>query len=179
VTRQDLEPDDWHAWKGELARVLRVAAAFGYTHFVRGCRRVVVDGIEPADRSADSVQVEFFEYLYHHVIHKEDAWAARELLRERFRALEHQVLRHPYDHQAIGCLMLYTTPKVMLDELIREPLVQGDVFANANTVILMGRTAQGSHMGRALHIAKHRGSACDDGIHPYRITDSGLVFDPG
>ena len=31
-------------------------------------------------------------------------------------------------------------------------------------------------MGRALHIAKHRGSACDEQIVPYTITDEGLVL---
>ena len=32
-------------------------------------------------------------------------------------------------------------------------------------------------MGRALAIAKHRGSAHGDEILPYRITEAGLVFD--
>jgi hypothetical protein len=32
-------------------------------------------------------------------------------------------------------------------------------------------------MGRGLYVAKHRGSACGDEILPYRIDDSGVVFD--
>src|SRR5690242_5918616 len=44
VTRRDLEPDDWHAWKMDLARVLRTSVGFFYSHFIRGARRVVVDG---------------------------------------------------------------------------------------------------------------------------------------
>src|ERR1700710_1679261 len=140
VTRRDLEPDDWHAWKTDLARVLRKSVSFFYEHFVRGTRRVVVDGIEPTERFADSIQFEFFEYLYHQVLRKEDPWAAREVLRERFRAERHHVEAHPYDHADIGCLYLYTTPHVLLDDLIAQPIGEGDIFTNANTIILMGRT---------------------------------------
>ena len=176
VTRRDLEPDDWHAWKTDLSRVLRAAAAYFYGQFVRGTRRVVVDGIEPTERFSDSIQFEFFEYLYHQVLRKEDAWAAREVLRERFRADEENVKRHPYDSAAIGCLYLYTTPHVLLDDMIAQPIGEGDVFTNANTILLMGRTREAGKMGRALYVAKHRGSACGDEIVPYRVTDRGIVL---
>lgn len=180
VTRKDHEPDDWHAWKTDLARVLRVAASFFYGHFVRGSRRVVVDGIEPTERFAESIQFEFFEYLYHHVLRREDEWAARELFRERYRANEPQVLAHRYDHHDIGCVFLYTTPHVLLDELMAQPIGEGDIFSNANTVILMGRVREGRRMNRALYVAKHRGSACGEEILPYRITDQGIeVGDDG
>jgi KaiC/GvpD/RAD55 family RecA-like ATPase len=177
VTRRDVEPDDWHAWKTDLARVLRVSAAYFYSHFVRGTRRVVIDGIEPTERFSESIQFEFFEYLYHQILRKEASWAARELFRERYRANEPQVLAHPYDHAAIGCLYLYTTPHVLLDDLMNEPIGEGDIFANANTIILMGRVKEAGRMGRALFVAKHRGSACDDEIRAYRLTENGLVFD--
>ncbi len=177
VTRRDLEPDDWHSWKSDLARVLRSAAAYFYGQFVRGTRRVVVDGIEPTERFADSIQFEFFEYLYHHILRKEDAWAAREVFRERFRAEEPRVLAHRYDHSAIGCLYLYTTPHVLLDDLIGQPIGEGDIFTNANTILLMGRTKEAGRMGRALYVAKHRGSACGDEVVPYRITDRGIEID--
>jgi hypothetical protein len=177
VTRRDLEPDDWHAWKTDLARVLRTSVGFFYQHFLRGTRRVVVDGIEPTERFGDSIQFEFFEYLYHQVLRKEDAWAARELFRERYRENSPRVEAHPYDHQSIGCLYLYTTPHILLDDLMAEPIGEGDIFSNANTIILMGRTRDSGRLGRALHVAKHRGSACGDDIRPYRLTDHGLVFD--
>jgi hypothetical protein len=176
VTRGDLEADQWHEWKGDLARVFRCAVGFFYQHFARGCRRVVFDGLEPAERFSESIQFEFFEYIYHHVLRQEDQWAAREYFREKYRAFEEVVARHRYDHARIGCLYLYTTPQVMLEELLAQPISQGDIFANANTIILMGRTRHNGRLGRALAIAKHRGSACGEEILPYRITDAGLVF---
>jgi hypothetical protein len=177
VTRRDLDPDDWHAWKSDLARVLRVSAGFFYGNLIRGSRRVVVDGIEPSDRFSESIQFEFFEYLYHQILRKDDDWAARELFRERYREHEAQVMVHHYDHASVGCLYLYTTPHVMLDDLLGQPIGEGDIFSNANTIILMGRTRGDGRLGRALHVAKHRGSNCSEEIRPYRLTDRGLVLD--
>jgi KaiC/GvpD/RAD55 family RecA-like ATPase len=177
VSRSDLDPDAWHEWKAELARVLRGAAGFFYQHFARGVRRVVFDGVEPAERFSESIQFEFFEYIYHHVLRKDSDWAAREYFREQFRAIAPQVHQHPYDPRQIGCIYLYTTPHVMLEDLLEEPIGQGDIFSNANTIILMGRTRQDGRMGRALAVTKHRGSAHGDEICPYRISEQGLVFD--
>ena len=39
----------WRDWQAELNSRLRAAIAFLYGNFIRGSRRVVVDGIEPAD----------------------------------------------------------------------------------------------------------------------------------
>ncbi|MFO0953968.1 MAG: hypothetical protein U0835_22985 [Isosphaeraceae bacterium] len=103
-----------------------------------------MDGIEPTERFSESIQFEFFEYLYHQVLRKEDAWAARELFRERYRENEPKVLAHPYDHQSIGCVYLYTTPHVLLDDLMAQPITEGDIFANANTILLMGRVREGA-----------------------------------
>jgi KaiC/GvpD/RAD55 family RecA-like ATPase len=176
VTRRDLEADQWHEWKSDLARVFRCAVGFFYQQFTRGCRRVVFDGLEPAERFSESIQFEFFEYIYHQVLRKEDEWAAREYFREKYRTFEDTVKRHRYDHQSIGCLYLYTAPQIMLEELLAQPISQGDIFANANTIILMGRTRHNGRLGRALAVAKHRGSACGEEILPYRITEQGLVF---
>ena len=52
------------------------------------------------------------------------------------------MLAHRYDHRAIGCLYLYTTPHVLLDDLMAQPIGEGDIFSNANTIILMGRTRE-------------------------------------
>jgi KaiC/GvpD/RAD55 family RecA-like ATPase len=176
VTRRDLEHDQWHEWKSELARILRQSVGFFYEHFIRGTRRVVFDGIEPAERFGESIQFEFFEYVYHHILRKEDEWAARELFREQYRAQSPRVLAHRYDHRAIGCLYLYTTPQIFLDDLIAQPIGEGDIFANASTIILMGRTRHDGRVGRALYVAKHRASACGDEILAYRIGASGIEF---
>jgi KaiC/GvpD/RAD55 family RecA-like ATPase len=176
VTRRDLEHDQWHEWKSELARILRHSVGFFYEQFIRGTRRVVFDGIEPAERFGESIQFEFFEYVYHHILRKEDEWAARELFREQYRAQSPRVRTHRYDHRAIGCLYLYTTPQIFLDDLIAQPIGEGDIFSNASTIILMGRTRHDGRVGRALHVAKHRGSACSDEILPYQIGESGIEF---
>jgi KaiC/GvpD/RAD55 family RecA-like ATPase len=176
VTRADLDEEQWHEWKSDLSRVLRCATGFFYQHFARGSRRAVFDGIEPAERPSESIQFEFFEYVYHHVLRQDDEWAAREWLREQFRAHQDRVMRHRYDHRTIGCLCLYTTPQVMLDDLMTDPIAAGDLFATANTIILMGRTRQEGRLGRAMFIPKHRGSQCSDEIIPYRIDDHGIVL---
>lgn len=175
VTRRDLEPEEWHIWKTELGRVLRGSVAWLYGNFVQGARRVVIDGVEPTERFADSIQFELFEYLYHRAIREEHDWLAREVFRERFREMSGRVDEHPYDHKGIGCLYLYTTPQVMLDEMITQPIGEGDIFANANTIIYLGRTKTASGIGRGLFVSKHRGSACGDEILPYRLTDSGFT----
>jgi KaiC/GvpD/RAD55 family RecA-like ATPase len=179
VTRRDLEDDAWHDWKSELARVLRRSVCFFYEHLIRGSRRVVVDGIEPSPHFGESIQFEFFEYLYHQIIRKEDEWAARELFREHYRAEAERVHAHRYDHRSIGCLYLYTTPAIFLDDLIAQPLGEGDIFSNASTIILMGRTRQDGRVGRALYVAKHRGSACSEEVAAYRMTDHGIDFVQG
>ena len=76
-----------------------------------------------------------------------------------------------YDHEQIGCLLLYTSAETMLDELIRRPLDEGDVLANANTIIQLGKIRDGAKVRRALHIAKHRGSTASDEIVPFEITE--------
>jgi hypothetical protein len=63
---------------------------------------------------------------------------------------------------------------MMLDQLIERGLDDGDLLAGANTLIYMGKRRSGDILGRALWIAKHRGSACSDEILPYRIDDTGL-----
>jgi KaiC/GvpD/RAD55 family RecA-like ATPase len=174
VTRNDLEYDDWKAWKLELIKKLQLAIWFFYGNFVHGVRRTVIDGVEPTDKPSESFQFDLFEYIYHQILHKEADWVARDLFREHFRANEAQVAKHLYDHRQIGCLLLHTTREVMLDDLLGRPLDSGDVLSNANTIILMGKTRDGSKMGRALHVAKHRGSACDDSIVPFEVTARGL-----
>ncbi len=176
VTIRDLEFDDWKEWKIELAKKLQMAIAFFYGNFIHGVRRCVIDGVEPTERASDSFQHHMFDYVYHQILHKEADWVARDLFRVQFRSQAPEVEKHPYDHNQIGCLLLQTTHEVMLDELLSRPIESGDPLSNANTIILMGKTRNGTKMGRALHVAKHRGSACSEEIVPFEITERGIVL---
>ena len=174
VTRRDLEWEQWQAWQGQLNAKLRSAIAFMYGNFVHGTRRVVIDGIEPTDRPGESIQFNLFEYVYHQILRKDPEWVARDLFRETYLRNADGAARHVYDPGQIGCLLLCTSHETMLDDLISRPLGEGDVIANANTLILMGKVRNGDQITRGLYVAKHRGSACADRIVPYEITGGGL-----
>lgn len=177
VTATDMDSDQWREWKYEQAKKLDRAIAFFYGNFAHGVRRCVVDGVEPADKAADSIQFEMFEYIYHQILRKEHDWVARDLFRVAYRENVPNVESHAYNHSDIACVLLYTSHEVMLDDLITRPIESGDVLSNANTIIYMGKTREGNRMGRALHVAKHRGSACDESIVPFQITEDGLVLE--
>jgi len=178
VTRRDLDPDDWRNWQAELNARLRAAIAFLYGNFTRGVRRVVIDGIEPSDRPGDSIQLHLLEYVYHQVLRKDSEWVARDLFREAYRRHADEAAARRYDPMAIGCLLLVTSHETMLDDLVSRRLDEGDVLSNANTLVLMGKVREGNRIGRALYIAKHRGSACDERIVPYTIGERGLAIEP-
>jgi KaiC/GvpD/RAD55 family RecA-like ATPase len=175
VTRGDLDHEAWQEWKAELNRKLEQTVAFFYGNFVHGVRRCVIDGVEPVERASESFQFHVFSYIYHQILHKDADWVARDVFRVHFRQQEGAVMRHMYDHRRIACLLLYTSHEVMLDDLVSRPIESGDELSNANTIILMGKIREGSKMKRALHVAKHRGSVCDDSIVPFDITERGLV----
>ena len=166
--------DAWHDWQATLARRLNATIAFFYGNFVRGVRRAVIDGIEPVDRPSDSVQIELFEYIYHQILRKDAEWVARDLFREHYRENAAAVAAHAYDPQSIGCLLLYTSHETTLDGLIERSLDEGDLLANANTIIHLGKIREGMHFRRAMYVSKHRGSVCPDEIIPYTIDDRGI-----
>lgn len=174
VTRRDLEWEQWQEWQSQLNTRLQTAIAFLYGNFVQGVRRVVIDGIEPSDRPGESIQFNLFEYVYHQVLRKDPQWVARDLFRERFRVNASSAAEHDYDPARIGCVLLCTAHESMLDDLVSRPLDEGDALSNANTLILMGKIRDGQRIGRALYVAKHRGSACVDRIVPYEITSDGI-----
>jgi len=175
VTRRDLTMEEYQEWQAELARKLGTTIGFFYGNFVQGVRRAVIDGIEPLDRKCDSIQLELFEYVYHQILRKEAEWTARDLFREQYRTYAEQIAAAPYDPTKIGAVLLYTCSETMLDPLLERPLDEGDLLAGANTIIYLGK--QRNHDGkliRALHVAKHRGSACSDDVVPYVIDEQGL-----
>jgi KaiC/GvpD/RAD55 family RecA-like ATPase len=174
VTRGDLDFDAWCDWRAEVIRRLNSTIAFFYGNFVRGTRRAVVDGIEPVDRTSDSVQLELFERIYHQVVRKDPEWVARDLFRHHYRANAEAAAQHVYDPDRIGCMLLCTSRETSLDALIERPLKEGDLLSVANTVVYLGKVREGRRFRRAMYVPKHRGSVCPDEIIPYRIEDGGL-----
>lgn len=173
VTRDSLDAEQWDAWQRELNRRLEGTIAFLYGHLCAGSRRIVLDGIEPVDRPEESVQLELIEYLDHQLLHKEAEWVARDVFRQHYRELADQVAANAYDHRSVAALALCTSHELMLDDLLGRPLRDGDLSANANTLIYLGKIRRSDRLTRGLCIAKHRGSACTDEILEYRITERG------
>jgi len=174
VTQRELGFDAWHDWQAELAARLEITIDFFYGNFVRGARRAVIDGIEPAERPSESIQHELFEYVYHQVLRKESSWVARDLFRQSYRAHAPDIEAHAYEQRQVGAMLLLTAHETMLEPLVERPLVDGDVLATANTLIYLGKLREGLRTSRAMYIAKHRGSACTDDIVRYTIGDDGL-----
>lgn len=174
VTRRDLGDDAWREWKLDLTKRLQSTISFLYANFAQGARRLVVDGVEPVERQGESIQFELLEYVERQIVKKESAWVARDLFRQNFREFEAQIGARPYPENEIGTLFSYTAPETSLDALIEKPLEEGDFFAQANTVIYLGKIRDGRRFRRALYIMKHRGSACSDEILFYEIDDAGL-----
>ena len=174
VTRNDLDEDAWRLWQSEVITRLGVSIGFFYGNFIQGVCRAVIDGLEPADRPGDSIQLQLFDYIYHQILRKDPDWVARDLFRQDFRRNSEAVAQHTYDPAKIACMVLYTSQETMLDDLISRPLEEGGLEAGANTIILMGKIRDGNRIGRGLYVAKHRGSACSEEIIPYSIDDRGL-----
>jgi KaiC/GvpD/RAD55 family RecA-like ATPase len=174
VSRRDLSFDAWHDWQAELAHRLNATIAFFYGHFTRGVRRAVIDGVEPAVRPGDSVQIELFEYIYHQILRKESEWVARDLFREHYRENAAAVAARAYDCRQVACMLLYTSQESSLESLIARPLDEGDMLVNANTVIHLGKIREGTRFRPAMYVAKHRGSPASDEIMPYYIDDGGI-----
>ena len=92
----------------------------------------------------------------------------------QFRKHEDLVMQHMYEHESVGCLLLYTCHEMMIDEMLERRIESGDVLSNANTIILMGKYRDGMKMSRALSVIKHGGSYCDESIVPFEIQADGL-----
>jgi KaiC/GvpD/RAD55 family RecA-like ATPase len=176
VTINDLEQNEWREWKAELMKKIDRSIAFFYGNFAQGVRRCVLDGIEPTEKASDSFQFHVIEYVYHQILRKEADWVARDLFRAHFREHQAEIEAKMYDYQQVGCMILCTSREIMLDDLLTRPIESGDVLSNANTIILMGKIRLGTKMGRALYVAKHRGSACIEDIVPFEIGEQGLIL---
>lgn len=174
VLRSQMDVDQWDAWQSEMNRRMPQLFRFVYGHLIHGTQRFVIDGIEPQQTVGDSLQLDMTELIYHRMLRQEHDWLAREVLREKYRDNESHVQAHAYDHTQTATLVLLTTKQLMLEPLMTQPLADGDFAAGANTVILLGRVPQGQTVGRAMFIAKHRGSYARQDIIPFDIDDQGI-----
>jgi KaiC len=163
---------DWN-WKAQANHAFYTVRPFMYFHFAAGSRRVVVDGVEPMDAPADSIQFHLFDEVYRTVIHRDAETLGMEICLPVWKHREF-IESHLYDHRTITTLLLVTTEETRLEDLIARKVATGDVGATANTILVMGSERVGNRLGRMLYVVKHRGSAMSDEIVEYKITGQGI-----
>lgn len=165
---------DW-SWKAEYNHALYTVRPFVYFHLGAGCRRIVVDGVEPMDVPGDYLQPFLFDELYRKVIHRDSETLGMELCLPVWKHRDF-IDAHRYDHAAVTTVLLVTTEETQIEHLIARKVASGDIGAVANTIIVMGSERVGNRLGRFLCVVKHRGSAKSDEIAEYRVTERGLDF---
>jgi RecA/RadA recombinase len=163
---------DWN-WKASYNHALYTVRPFMYFHFAAGSRRVVVDGVEPMDAPADSIQCYMFDEVYRTVIHRDAETLGMEICLPvwRHRAF---IDAHRYDPSRITTLLLVTTEETRLEDLLARKVATGDTGATANTILVMGSERVGQRLARMLAVVKHRGSAMSDEIAEFQIGPRGL-----
>jgi RecA/RadA recombinase len=163
---------DWN-WKAAYNHALYTVRPFLYFHCAAGTRRVVVDGVEPMDSPADSIQFFMFDELYRKVVHRDAETLGMEICLPVWKHREF-IDGHRYDHDAITTLLLVTTEETRLEDLLARKVATGDIGATANTILVLGSERVGNRLARMLCVVKHRGSAMSDEIVEYRIGARGL-----
>src|SRR5437879_2008725 len=163
---------DWN-WKATYNHALYTVRPFVYFHFAAGTRRVVVDGVEPMDAPADSIQFFVFDELYRKTIHRDAETLGMEIC---LPVWKHRAFidAHRYDHARITTLLLVTTEETRLEDLLARKVATGDLGATANTIVARGSERVGNRLARMLCVVKHRGSAKSDEIVEFRIGANGL-----
>jgi KaiC/GvpD/RAD55 family RecA-like ATPase len=165
---------DWN-WKSEYNHAMYTARPFIYFHLGAGCRRIVVDGVEPMDVPGDYIQPFLFNELYRTVIHRDSETLGMEICLPVWKHRDF-IDSHRYDHPSVTTLLLVTTEETQLDHLIARKVASGDIGAVANTIVIMGSERVGNRLGRFLCVVKHRGSAKSDEIAEYKVTERGIEF---
>jgi RecA/RadA recombinase len=165
---------DWN-WKSEYNHAMYTVRPFIYFHLGAGCRRIVVDGVEPMDVPGDYLQPFLFDELYRKVIHRDSETLGMEICLPVWKHREF-IDSHRYDHRAVTTVLLVTTEETQLEHLIARKVASGDIGAVANTILVMGSERVGNRLGRFVYVVKHRGSAKSDEIAEYRVTERGLEF---
>jgi KaiC/GvpD/RAD55 family RecA-like ATPase len=163
---------DWN-WKATYNHVQYTVRPFLYFHCAAGSRRVVVDGVEPMDSPADSIQFWMFDELYRKTIHRDAETLGMEICLPVWKHRDF-IDAHRYDHARVTTLLLVTTEETRLEDLLARKVATGDIGATANTIIVLGSERVGSRLARMLCVIKHRGSAMSDEIVEYRVGPRGL-----
>jgi KaiC/GvpD/RAD55 family RecA-like ATPase len=165
---------DWN-WKATYNHALYTVRPFMYFHFAAGTRRVVVDGVEPMDVPADSIQFHMFDDVYRTIVHRDAETLGMEICLPVWR---HRTFidGHRYDHTRITTLLLVTTEETRLEDLLARKVATGDIGATANTIVVMGSERVGQRLARMLCVVKHRGSPMSSEIAEYHITPTGLTM---
>jgi hypothetical protein len=163
---------DWN-WKATYNHALHTVRPFFYFHFAAGARRVVVDGVEPMDQPADSIQFWMFDELYRKTIHRDAETVGMEICLPVWKHREF-IDAHRYEHASLTTLLLVTTEETRLEDLLARKVAVGDIGATANTILVMGSERVGNRVARLLSVVKHRGSAMSDEIVEYRVDAGGL-----
>ena len=165
---------DWN-WKAMYNRALYTVRPFMYFHFAAGTRRVVVDGVEPMDTPADSIQFFMVDELYRKTIHRDAETLGMEICMPvwKHRAF---IDAHGYDHARITTLLLVTTEETRLEDLLARKVATGDIGATANTILALGSERVGNRLARMLCVVKHRGRPMSDEIVEFRITEGGVTL---
>jgi hypothetical protein len=134
---------------------------------------VVVDGVEPMDQPADSIQFWMFDELYRKTIHRDAETVGMETCLPVWKHREF-IDAHRYEHASLTTLLLVTTEETRLEDLLARKVAVGDPGATANTILVMGSERVGNRVARLLSVVKHRGSAMSDEIVEYRVDAGGL-----
>jgi KaiC/GvpD/RAD55 family RecA-like ATPase len=163
---------DWN-WKAAYNHALYTVRPFIYFHCAAGTRRVVVDGVEPMDSPADSIQFFIFDEIYRKTIHRDAETLGMEICLPVWKHREF-IDAHRYDHTALTTLLLVTTEETRLEDVLARKVATGDIGATANTIVVLGSERVGNRLARMLCVVKHRGSAMSDEIVEYRIGAGGL-----
>ena len=163
---------DWN-WKATYNHALYTVRPFVYFHCAAGTRRIVVDGVEPMDSPADSIQIYIFDELYRKTIHRDAETLGMEICLPVWKHREF-IDSHLYDHTTLTTLLLVTTEETRLEDLLARKVATGDIGATANTILVLGSERVGHRLARLLCVVKHRGSAMSDEIVEYRIGARGI-----
>jgi KaiC/GvpD/RAD55 family RecA-like ATPase len=163
---------DWN-WKAAYNHALYTVRPFMYFHFAAGTRRIVVDGVEPMESPADSIQFWMFDEVYRTIVHRDAETVGMEICLPVWRHREF-IDHHLYDHRRLTTLLLVTTEETRLEDLVARKVSTGDIGATANTILVMGSERVGQRLAKMICVVKHRGSGMSDEIAEYRITSKGL-----